>query len=208
MIAIPKPPRRKLTPEHQRQFLGMLPVIRKKARMAFQDLDPEGKEEATAEVIAVAYVMFVGLVQQGREALAYPSVLAMYAVKRVRVGRKAATSLNANDVSSEYCQLRKHLSVERLDRYDGEDQAWRQIVVEDKRTTPAEIAATRIDFQNWLGSLSSRLRKMAVVLATGETTTGAARRFGVSAGRVSQVRKELAESWEMFQGEGVPASTA
>ena len=62
MIAKPKVPKRKVTAEHQQLFLTMLPTITRVARQSFSDLDAEGKEEAVAEVVAAAYVMYVGLV--------------------------------------------------------------------------------------------------------------------------------------------------
>jgi hypothetical protein len=48
---------------------------------------------------------------------------------------------------------------------------------------------------------------MALKLAAGERTGDVAKRFKVSAGRVSQLRGELAESWRAFVGEG-PAAEA
>jgi hypothetical protein len=63
------------------------------------------------------------------------------------------------------------------------------------------VAAGRIDFGNWLQVLTARLRRIAKVLATGESTTRAAKRFSVSPGRISQIRQELKQSWETFQGE-------
>jgi hypothetical protein len=36
-------------------------------------------------------------------------------------------------------------------------------------------------------------------LARGFTTCEAARKYGVTAGRVSQIRRELASSWAQFQ---------
>ena len=36
----------------------------------------------------------------------------------------------------------------------------------------------------------------------GETTTAAYRRFRVSQGRISQIRKELLLAWNHFQGDG------
>jgi len=44
-------------------------------------------------------------------------------------------------------------------------------------------------------------RQVARTLALGETTKRTARRFRVTAGRVSQLRRELQNSWESFQGE-------
>jgi DNA-binding CsgD family transcriptional regulator len=42
---------------------------------------------------------------------------------------------------------------------------------------------------------------LAEKLATGETTSTVARIFGISRGRVSQLRRELYDAWRMFQGE-------
>jgi hypothetical protein len=70
-----------------------------------------------------------------------------------------------------------------------------------KRATPADVAACRIDFAEWLRRLTARLRRIALALAAGETTSAAARMFGVSPARISQIRDLLKRSWEAFQGE-------
>jgi hypothetical protein len=201
MIAIPKKRKRKVTAKHQQLFITMLPTITRIARQNFSHLDPEAKEEATAEVVAAAFIMFVGLVRDGRASLAFPSVLASYGVRRVRIGRAAATPMNVRDVSSVYCQLKKKIRLERLDTYDCETQSWQEILVEDRHSGPAEIAASRMDFASWLRSLTKRDRKYAETLATGETTGEAAKRCQVSPSRISQVRRQLMESWEEFVGE-------
>jgi hypothetical protein len=69
------------------------------------------------------------------------------------------------------------------------------------RAGPAEIAICRIDFANWLRLLPVRRRKVALTLARGESTSEAAKKFGVTAARISQLRLGLKESWERFQGE-------
>jgi len=208
MIAIPKPAKPRLTSKHQELFLSMLPTITKTARVAFRDLDAEAKEEAVAEVVAAAFVMFVGLVERGKEALAYGSVLANFGVKRVKIGRKAATPMNVRDISSEYSQMAKGFSLQRLDRYDREEESWKEVVVEDRRVGPVEVVATKLDFESWLRSLPRRTRKIAATLAAGETTTRTARRFRVSAGRISQMRRELMGSWCEFTADPAAASCA
>ncbi len=70
--------------------------------------------------------------------------------------------------------------LERLDRFNMEENAWREILVEDRHAGPAEVAATRIDFGRWLGILPRRLRKVAAFLAKGESTSDAAQTFGKS----------------------------
>ena len=75
------------------------------------------------------------------------------------------------------------------------------MLVEDKHAGPAETAASRIDFADWLRLLPERSRRIAETLATGETTKKAAKRFRVTPGRISQLRRELQQNWQDFQGE-------
>ena len=140
--------------------------------------------------------------------LCYASVLARFGVAQVRDGRMTGGSLNCNDVSSKYCQRAKNITLERLDKYDREEDCWEEILIPDNTCTPAELAASRIDFPAWLRTLKSRDRKIAHFLSLGNRTSEAARKFDVSEGRVSQLRKELAESWREFTGEGGGFSTA
>jgi hypothetical protein len=180
------------------QFLVLLPVIRRHARRAFRHLGVEAREESVTATLAHAWVAFVRLSELGRAEIAYPSPLATYAVARVREGRSIGNQLNARDVTSIRCRRQYGVQIESLD--DG-DYEWREIVVEDRRAGPADIAAVRLDFTAWLNSLSRRDRRMAEILATGETTRLAAARVGLSVGRVSQLRRKLHEAWLRFQGE-------
>ena len=75
------------------------------------------------------------------------------------------------------------------------------MVVEDRKTRPADVAACRVDFREWLATLPLRNRKIAEALAVGSTTTEVAERFRVSLGRVSQLRRELHALWCEFHGE-------
>jgi hypothetical protein len=200
MIAPAKPSSRERDARASNErFLEMLPVIRRYARMAFRDRDPEARAEKVQEVIANAFVAFRRLVEQGKADLAYPTPLAMYAIRQVKSGRHVGSKLNVRDVSSRHCQIRKGIRLGRLDHYDKDAEQWKEILVEDHRAGPAEIAAVRIDFASWLASLPGRLRKIVATLAAGEGTVAAAKRFGVSAARISQLRGELKASWDCFQ---------
>jgi transposase-like protein len=64
-----------------------------------------------------------------------------------------------------------------------------------------DIVSFRVDFADWLASLSRRDRRIAESLAIGNRTSDVAKRFDVSSGRISQLRRELAESWTEFTGE-------
>ena len=104
----------------------------------------------------------------------------------------------------------KNLVVARLDRRDkDDDRQWCEVLVEDRHADAAAIVQTKLDFSDWLASLKRRDRRVAEFLAQGETTKAAARKFGVSAGRISQLRKELAANWRAFIGDDPgPAAAA
>jgi len=200
MIAKAKPAsRRESTQAWHEPFLAMLPAIVRHASIAFTDLPYQTRKELVQEAVANCLVAYVRLVELGKEDIAYPSVLAMYAVRQIREGRRVGAKLNVRDVSSTYCQLAKGVQLKRLDHLDHDSAEWMELVVEDGQATPADIAATRIDFAAWLDSLPRRERRIAEELATGETTSAAAKKFRVSAGRISQLRRRLKRSWDAFQ---------
>jgi hypothetical protein len=127
-------------------------------------------------------------------------------VAQFRAGRRVGTPTNCRDVLSPVCRRRHAFALERLDRFDQQTCTWHEVVVADRRFTPADAAATKLDFAAWLSSLTVRNRLLAEKLATGETTSDAARLFGVSRGRVSQLRRELYDAWRVFQNETCPAN--
>ena len=188
------------------RFLEMLPTIRSVAHYAFRRGRSDQRQELIAEVIANSFVAFVRLVERDKSDLAYPTVLATYGVKQVLSGRRVGSRLNVKDASSPYCQQRKGVRMQQMQRFDPMQGAWREIVVEDGRATPAEVAATRIDFADWLRQLPRFKRNVAKILAIGEGTLAAAQRFRLSKARISQLRSELRTNWEEFQGELIPAA--
>jgi len=201
MIRIAARPQSDKVPAWHAAFLAMLPTIVRYTRMTFRGWPPEAREDAMQEVIANCLVAFARLAKLNKTDIAYPTVLARYAIAQVKEGRRVGSRHTIRDVLSPYCQREKHVTVERLDKYDPEEDAWQELIVEDKRVGPAEVAATRIDFRGWLRSLPLRPRRIAKFLANGETTGAAAQKFQVSAGRISQIRKELMLAWQTFVGD-------
>jgi hypothetical protein len=184
----------------QSGFLAMLPRIRRQAEVALRYLRAEAREEFVAEVIALAYRAWVRLVDQGRAQIARATPLAKYALRRVRAGRHLGCRQNVRDVLSDHARRTHGLTIERFDRPVDRAGAWHQILVEDRRAGPAETAAARLDLAAWLQTLSQRNRRIAQALALGNSTSAVAQQFGLSAGRVSQLRNWLHGHWEQFQG--------
>ena len=185
----------------RQRFVNMLPAILKCLGMAFRTLTPEAKSEAIAEGVANSYVAYYQLVTRGKENLAFASVLARFAVSQIRAGRRVGGRLNAQDVSSLYAQKQRKFRMGRLDRFDPVEGLWKEAIVEDYKTPPADQAVFRIDFSQWLDTLPPRDRKIAEALADGHRTTDVARRFGLTLARVSQLRREFEKSWLAFQGD-------
>lgn len=183
-------------------FLEMLPAIERYARQAFRGHDPVEREERVAEVVADSFVAFRRLTELGRSELAYAAPLAMYAVRHVRSGRRVGTPLNKRDVLS---PANRRVTVEPLPRFPHGDGEWQEVLVEDRHAGPAETAAARLDVAKWFRRLPAAKRRIARELAGGETTLATAKKFGLTAGRISQLRRELQTSWRELQGEPIVA---
>ena len=190
-------------------YAKMVPSIKRYARAAFRFLNPEEKEERVQNVLANTWEALVGLARRGKLDQAFPSILAKFACKQTRDHRITGGHLNIKDILSKYCQDCKGVKVERLDRFNEEDGCWEEAVVQDTRNAPVpDIVAFRCDFADWLKSLKRRDRRIAEFLSLGHRTDDAARKFKVSAGRISQLRRELAENWRKFVGDEPDAGAA
>lgn len=197
MIAIAKTSQRALNAQEHEQFLTMQPRIRHLASRAFRSCPSHLREELVAEVVAHAFCSYTGLVHSGRASIAYATPLAGYAIRAVRAGRRVGNKLNTHDLTSPTRTSR----IESLDLLVKQEGPWCEALIEDRWSTPADIAAARIDVAAWLRTLPRRYRRIAESFAEGETCKDVARGFGVTPGRVSQIRQYLRESWERFQAD-------
>jgi hypothetical protein len=73
-------------------------------------------------------------------------------------GRLVGVRLNNQDVMNRSCGQRHYYAVESLDHWDRDASGLREALEEDKRSTPAEIAAIRIDLSAWLARLPRAAR--------------------------------------------------
>lgn len=202
MIAFARPPvTTEFSEDCRERFEPMIAKIRAKARFAFRWLDNEARDDLIQEVVANAWVAFCRLWHQGRADAAYPTPLANFAIRQVCAGRRVGAPLNGHDAMSEYAQQRHGFYVTSYDNGDYCSDLG-ELLTESRRWTPADHACSRLDFAEWLRRLPTMRRRVAHLLATGETTQAAAKRFGLSPGRISQIRRELEASWSRFSGEG------
>ena len=196
-----------LTQAH-RQFEAALPAIDSTLSYQFRHLPRDRRAEAIADARGAAWAAWHGLVRRGKDPLAVGvSGIAFNATRYVKAGRKlgcGAVGRAAIDVYDRRAGLRLvSLDPEADDGRNSHPDTWREWLTEDNRARPADEAAFRIDFAAWLDGLPARKRRVAELLAEGHETGVVAGKVGVSWGRVSQIRSELAGSWGEFQAQAV-----
>ena len=116
--------------------------------------------------------------------------LAHFAVRRVGIGRHFRPSVRSigkgwQDKRARrprYVQL--HIDLTELVAPGG---------------NPSDIAAFALDFRTWLAKWDKRKRAIVEALAVGDKTSEVASRFGVSDGRISQLRREFESDWQIWQ---------
>jgi hypothetical protein len=183
----------------QAAFLGMLPGIQSRLISAFKDLDPASKEEALAEGIAHCVVAYRRLHGRRQHMVATESTMAWYASRQVKRGRPAVGRMNAREPLSRYAQIGNHIQTDRL------PNDWIDTLLEDRRTSIADRVALKIDIGAWLATLTQVMARIAKDLAYGFSTSEVAARYGVTASRISQLRRRLEESWFAFQQQAMLA---
>ena len=106
--------------------------------------------------------------------------------------------MNGKEPLSRYAQISNEIQFERQ---TGE---WIDTLVEDKRASVADQVAAKMDVRAWFATLTKRMKEIAKDLAFGCSTSEVAKKHGVTAGRISQLRRVLEESWAAFQQEPSP----
>ena len=197
----------------QSGFMLMLPAVQQHAKIQFRRLPVQQREDAVQEAIASAVISYRRLAVQGRLHVAHPGTIATNAVHHVRNGRHVGGHQDgARDVMSPVCQRRHEVEVVSYDRYrfpsslrNGTD-GWRQLVLADRKVPVPDLAAFRVDFGQWFQTRSRRDRSIISALIEGEQPSVVAGRFGITRGRVSQLRRRYEQEWRTFQGEAGEAA--
>jgi hypothetical protein len=198
-------------------FLLILPRIETNARIWSRHLVCPGlKEDFVCEAVALAWRSFLRLAEQGRDATEFASALASLVVRAVRSGRRLCSQERSRDVMSAAAQRRGGFRVEDLlppasathERLKSEpggqrrQDAFEERLRDNTQTPVLEQVVFRCDFPAWLLTLSRRTRQVIDDLVAGDGTGDVARKFGLSPGRVSQLRRQFQDDWQRFCGEG------
>ncbi len=194
----------------------VLPRVERHGRVYFRHLrSAERRQDAIAEMIGLTWKWFVRLARRNKDATRFVSALATFAARAVHSGRRVCGQERAKDVLSPVAQQRHGFLVERLppstaiplaSLYSApQGQQHRDLFEErlrDNTITPVpDQVQFRIDFPNWLRSLTARERRLIRAMAQGERTKDLSRRFDVSPARISQLRREFRQDWSRFCGD-------
>ncbi len=198
MIAILNKSAEPETVTWQEEFLQMMPTVKKHAQFAFRNLDAEKKEDAVSEVVANTMCAFRRLYERGEPQRIFASALARFAIKQFHDGRRVGTPQCTRDVFSPRVQSMAGFGVCSLNGPNPHDKDWVECLVDERRTPVPDQVAFRVDFPTWLTSHSKRDQRIVNKSAQRYSTSEVAGEFQISLGRVSQLRRELAESWREF----------
>ncbi len=194
------------TTDWQSEFLRLLPRIKRYAQFALRCLQGEAHEEALSEVIAQCLCAYRRLFERNQRERAYASVLVRYAVAMYYRGRRVGTADCSHDLYATQARQAAGFELRSLGTPLEQRRAWMECLTDNRRTPVPDQVHFRIEFPRWLRMQTPRNRQIAERLAMGHSTAAVARRYKVSAGRISQIRRELHESWQAFTAERQPAA--
>jgi hypothetical protein len=186
--------------EIQRTFLAILPRLEKHGKVYFRDLkSPERKDEAISEMLALAWSWFIRLAERGKDASQFASVLATFAARAVRSGRRLCGQEKAKDVLSPVAQQRHGFSVSPLPvASSSEGNIFDEALVDNMTTPIIDQVQFRLDFPRWRASRSARDRSLIDDLMVGERPFRVSQKYGLSRSRVSELRRQMCEDWTNF----------
>lgn len=185
------------------RFLTILPRIQTHARCYFRNVRCSVKKaDCVAEVIALAWKWFVRLTERGKDATQFPSVLASFASRAVKSGRRVCGQEKARDVLSGCAQHRHRFAMGKLPDFSTEStNPLAEALTDNTRSPVPDQVEFRIDFPDWLTTRTGRDRRLIGRMVMNDRTKDLANKFGLSEARVSQLRREYREDWDRFGAE-------
>lgn len=188
------------TNETRSSFEALLPRLQRAIAARVRKY-PGDWQELRQSAVCLSWQAYCALAVQGRLDVAKVTPLADYSVRQAVTGRNVGGSLNSEDVSSSYAQRRGGFSTTNILPIERRGDEWREGILADDSANPAAIVQALLDFAQWLESLPTKIRAVAEILSVGESTKTAAALVGVTPGRISQMRRELADSWARLMGD-------
>lgn len=185
------------------RFLELMPRIETHARIFFRDVRcADSREDKIAETLALGWRWFVRLTRRGKDVGRFVSTFATLAARAVKSGQRLCGQEKAKEVLSPLAQHKHSFAVRSLP--EGRSQAGsivNEALHDNVRTPPPEAAAFRVDFPAWLTVWTERDRRLICDLMVGERARNLAQKYRLTEGRVSQLRRQFQQDWQVFCGD-------
>ena len=196
------------------QFLELMPKIEHHAKIYFRGVQCSHKRaDRIQECVALGWKWFLRLKEQNKDVNEFTMSFVFMVAKAVKCGRKITQMEKGKDVLNERTQQRCNFKVESFpsstavnhDTIYGSVHGQRSLDsyeerLKDNMQTPVpEQVIFRLDWPNFLKSISPRHRQLAEFLSLGHQAKLAAERFKLSPGRVTQLRQQWHQDWQRFQ---------
>jgi hypothetical protein len=182
-------------------FLTILPRIELHGRCFFRHKKADKRDEAIAEMVALAWKSFVNCARNGKDATTFPMALARYAAQAVHNGRRLCGQEKIKDVLSPRAQQQHNFVVVSLPEGSSlNGNVFDEALIDNTQTPVPEQVSFRLDFPAWRLTRCDRDRRVIDDLMVGERTMDVAERHGLTAARISQLRRDFQEDWSRFSG--------
>jgi hypothetical protein len=160
------------------------------------------RQEFISETVALCWLWHRRLERAGRDSSPLIFAMTYFAARAVKSGRRLCGQESARDVMSPVCQHRRGF---RVGEFQDDSASPRDLLSEalreNTRTPTYDQAEFRVDFANWRSRLDSRRQRLVDALMKSCSTSEVARQFGMSQGRVSQLRREFHDGYSAFCGQ-------
>ena len=150
----------------------------------------------------MAWKWFRRLAEKGKDARQFASVLASFAAKAVRCGRRVTTQLKPKDVLNELAQQRRGFSVSKLPDFEAlNTNPLFEALIDNRRSPIPDQVQFRLDFPAWLRTRTQPDCRIIGDMMAGQRTLDLSQRYGISPARISQLRREYHCDWQRYCGE-------
>jgi len=186
----------------QADFAALLPRIEHTIRFHLRQIPcPDHRADAVAEAVAVAWHWYRRCAERGKDATQFVTSLASLAARFVRAGRGLCGQQDSADALSPLAQRRHGFFAVPLKTGSGlAGDGYEDALHENTRSPVPDQVQFRCDFPRWLRRLDGRDRRVARELMAGERPVDVASKFGLTKGRVSQLRRAFKQDWDAYVG--------
>ncbi len=178
------------------------PIIRNTVPRTVRPQGSEDSEELVQDATASAAEMLESMEKAGKKPL--PNSIAYYSIQRTKSGHRSYGDHRTDvmfpgfqqDHEGAVCSMQEPVS-------NGEDD----LTIGDSIASKSEDMATKVlrslDWEELLGRLDARKRRIVEEMMMGFGTGDIARMFSVSSARIVQLKREIAQDIKEFMGDDI-----